>query len=365
MKSYGLYIHIPFCKSKCRYCGFYSDCYDIEVQKQYIIALIDEMRRFDCLLVDTIYIGGGTPSVLRVDEFEELLKNIYSIFKTSLNEFTVEMNPESVSVEKLKILKDYNVNRISLGVQSLSDKVLNFLGRIHSSKDAKKAIEDILNVGFSLNCDIIYDIPQVERTSYFNTIKELSKYPIEHISAYNYSFDTEYLKEFKDKDTETCFLEVIELLESIGFKQYEISNFAKNGNFSRHNIKYWQMDDYIGVGISAHSMKNFENFRLRSSNEGSIFDYINKKHKISKYEVSLQECLIEDIIFGIRMVQGLKIECLKLKYGEDSVNSLLEKVEFLWYDKFLEDDEGVICLTKKGQLFLDSVQQSFWDAFFS
>ncbi len=362
MKYYGLYIHIPFCKSKCNYCGFYSCTYDKEIQSMYIDALINEMSQYGGLCVDTIYIGGGTPSVIELFDMEKLLKCIHDSFKVESKEFTIEMNPESVSDDKLKLYRDFGVNRVSLGVQSLDDSVLNFLGRVHTSKDAKNSIEMILRHGFELNCDIIYDIPTVDKTSYFITLKELVSYPLSHVSAYNYSFDTDFLKR---SDDDTAFLEIVDFLEQHSFLQYEISNFAKDGKVSKHNCKYWKMNDYIGIGISAHSMMNTESGRIRWSNEGTVDDYINSKHKKSQYTISVEDCIIEDIVFGIRMKKGVEFLELRDKYGDIGWSRLKWTLDNLIDSGLLEPNMEAICLTRKGQLFLDYVQQSLWDAFFS
>lgn len=363
MKYYGLYIHIPFCKSKCRYCGFYSGVYERETQSLYIDSLMREIKQYKGFAIDTVYIGGGTPSIIDLYEMEKILNGIYRYFKGDLKEFTVEMNPDSVSDDKLKLFRDYGVSRISLGVQSMDDDVLKLLGRVHSSKDVRNSIEKILDVGFELNCDIIYDIPTVDEKTYFNTLNEILTYPLGHISAYNYSFDTDFLKGFEID--ETSFLDIVDFLEEEGFMQYEISNFAKDGKVSLHNCKYWEMKDYIGIGIQAHSMVNTETGRIRWSNEGILEDYIYNKHKKEQYTIYQKDCIIEDIVFGIRMKKGVDLFKLVDKYGDADFDRLRKTIGELVDKEFLELHREVICLTRKGQLFLDFVQQSLWDAFYS
>jgi len=365
MKYYGLYFHIPFCKSKCRYCGFYSILNNEETESAYINAILREMKIYKGLGIDTIYIGGGTPSTLKLQNMNLLLDALYKTFDPDLKEFTVEMNPESVTEDMLKLLKDFSVNRISLGIQSLFDNVLCLLGRLHSSSQARRTIELILNYGLELNCDIIYDIPTVSHDLTLKTLEILTNYPIKHISAYNYSFDTDFLSEFKDNDAETFFNDVIDFLYSKGFFQYEISNFAKDGKVSIHNIKYWRMQDYIGLGISSHSMANGENSRTRWSNKGTVEEYIKEQYIIEKYEIPFKECFIEDVVFGIRMVDGVNIESLSNKYGSEMVEDFKGKIAFLEYENFICYERGCLCLTRKGQLYLDSVQQCFWDLFYS
>ncbi|ADR19422.1 radical SAM family heme chaperone HemW [Calditerrivibrio nitroreducens] len=365
MKDYGLYLHIPFCKSKCKYCGFYSTLHNEETEYAYINAILREIKTYKGLSIDTIYIGGGTPSTLKLQNMKVLLEALYENFVPNIKEFTVEINPESVTEDMLKLLKDYGVDRISLGIQSLFDNVLCLLGRVHSSFRARRAIELILNYGLELNCDIIYDIPTVNHDFTLKTLEILTDYPIKHISAYNYSFDTDFLSEYKDTDAETFFNDVVDFLYSRGFFQYEISNFARNGKGSKHNTKYWKMQDYIGFGISAHSMMNGENARMRWCNKGTVEEYIKEQYIIEKYEVPIAECFIEDVVFGIRMVDGVNIESLKSKYGGEVVEEFMKKIVFLKDENFICYERGCLCLTRKGQLYLDSVQQYFWDLFYS
>ncbi|MCA1933748.1 MAG: radical SAM family heme chaperone HemW [Calditerrivibrio sp.] len=359
----SLYIHIPFCKNKCRYCGFYSETIE-NYTEQYISAIFRDLDRSEYSQFETIYIGGGTPSVISEDNLEKLLKKISEINKITPLEFSFEANPESLTKGKIGILKDYGVSRISLGVQSLDDDVLKFLGRIHTSKDVFKVIEYINNCGiFQINCDLMYDIPRIEKDKVLSTLKELVKLPIHHVSAYNYSFDTDFMKEFKDVDQKTLFYEVKGVLEDSGFHQYEISNFAKSGFHSKHNMKYWKMEEYIGIGISAHSMLYDGKDRIRFANEGDILSFIKNEHSIVKETIALEDQIIEDIVFGLRMNEGVNIISLSDKYFYN-MDNFLKNMYNLFQEGLLEIRGENLCLTNYGQLFLDYVQQYLWDLFY-
>lgn len=360
----SLYIHIPFCKNKCKYCAFYSETIQ-NYTEQYLSAVCRDLDKLKYDKFETVYIGGGTPSVLSEENLEQLLKKIWKINKISPSEFTFEANPESLTKEKIVILKDYGVSRISLGVQSLDDDVLKFLGRIHNVKDVFNAIEDIQRYGnFHINCDVIYDIPTVKGSKVLTTLEELTNLPIHHISAYNYSFDTDFLREFKDLEEVTLFNKVREFLENKGFYQYEISNFARPGYHSKHNLKYWRMEEYIGIGISAHSMFYEGKDRVRCSNEGGIFSFIKNEHKVTKEVINLEDQIIEDIVFGLRMKEGVNIVTLSDKYLY-SMDNFLKKIYNLFCSGLLEIRGENLCLTNYGQLFLDYVQQCLWDQFYS
>lgn len=364
----GLYIHIPFCKAKCRYCGFYSTASDNDVVDNYIDTIINKLKKLPDKNFDTIYVGGGTPSILSEYQLEKLLTEVKSFASgkkcnSNILEFTVEANPDSLTKEKLHIFKNTGVNRISLGIQALDDNVLSLLGRIHDARTAIKALEMVLDFNFfHVNCDVIYDIPTVDFDTSYNTLKILASYPIHHISAYNYSFDTEFLKEYESSDDETAYYDVVDFLESRGFKQYEISNFGRNDFSSKHNIKYWKMEEYIGIGITAHSMVYEDHMRIRTANNGTIKEYIDNAENVEVIKISFNEQIIEDIVFGLRMIEGINL-CKLSNHYKYPVDKLIQISYFLTQEGLIEIKKDYLCLTKKGQLFLDYVQQYFWEHF--
>ena len=282
----GLYIHIPFCKSLCPYCHFYSiDDSNIELQIRYVDALINEMQSLENKHFHTIYIGGGTPSALNISVLEKLLYAVDSNISYGGYEFSIEANPESVSDDFVSLIKESQISRVSLGVQSLYDDVLKLLGRIHSSHQAIMAADKILNINKDLNMDIIYDIPYTDNKKSIKTLEKIIKINPSHISAYSYDAeDTGYLKGFNNDDT--LFLEVEELCEKNGFYKYETSNFAKIGKESIHNSLYWQGEEYIGLGVSAHSMVYLEkNSRKRYNHGNNIESYIASPNNVENVEI--------------------------------------------------------------------------------
>ncbi len=361
----GLYIHIPFCKSKCNYCGFYSvvDA-GMDMVIQYFNALLQDIINYDDLNFDTLYVGGGTPTLIDANIIDEFFSKLFKKINFNNLEFTVEANPESLTSEHLKVFKTFNVNRISLGVQSTDEKVLKFLGRIHKPADVDNSLKLIEKImpDANINLDFIYDIPQTDIEIQKKSLKDIMNYNPNHISAYSYSFDTEFLKEFsQNEQSDEMFLYVRNTLINSDYNHYEVSNFAKENCKSVHNKIYWTMNEYLGIGASSHSMLlNKSNKRVRFEKEKNVLKYIeNPLEKINPVEVDFDEMLKEEIIFGLRMLEGINIEKLKIKYGK-SVD------KFLFYCKRMSDENLIcfkgenLCVTEKGLLLLESLSEYFW-----
>lgn len=360
----GLYIHIPFCKKKCNYCGFYSICnFDTDILEKYLNRVIQVFLSFHMRDFSTIYIGGGTPSVIPPRLFDNFLGKLSKIIDfNSLEEFTVEVNPESVNIDLIHVFKNYNINRISIGAQSFDDSVLKLLGRIHTSKMIVSAVKLFrkYHKKASLNLDIIYDIPMVPYSVVENSLKSVIKLSPEHISAYTYSFDTEFLKESPVYE-ESMYLNVKHFLEGNGYKKYEISNFAKSGFESIHNRRYWQMKEYLGVGASASSMLVKGVKRIRFSFVKDVNEFIMNPY-LTDYEIVCRndELLKEDIVFGLRMLDGIDLKSLRKSYGK-LLDNFLERSSVLFEENLIKIGGERLCLTENGELLLDSVQQFFWE----
>ncbi|MGA1846134.1 radical SAM family heme chaperone HemW [Deferribacter abyssi] len=353
----GLYIHIPFCKSKCKYCSFYSIThFDKDIISKYIKTLLKEFELYKNYEFDTIYIGGGTPSILPTNILSDFLHNLLLMLKKMPTEFTLEANPESLSLEKLKILKEGGINRISLGVQSMDNNVLKFLGRIHTQHDVYKATYFIKKLGFNFNIDIIYDIPTLDEQIIIKSLKKICNLAPNHISSYSYSFDTLFLSESPPVE-KTSMYKIRNLLQEKGYIQYEISNFAKPGFQCKHNIIYWKMHDYIGIGVAAHSMVNKINKRIRWSHNTNISMYIQNPCQYENYElIHNKNKLIENLIFGLRMIDGVDIAIPK------ELN-IMSAIDDLIYNGLLNIKGDNVCLTEKGLLFLDYVQEYLYTSF--
>src|SRR5665647_3165394 len=290
----GIYIHIPFCKKLCFYCDFYH-IISLKDNKSFIDALQKEaLLRKDYLgseKVSTIYFGGGTPSVFSIEEIGIILDSIKKVYNVTDDcEITIELNPDDVSPGYLENLKQHDVNRISLGIQSWRDTDLKMLNRRHDSAQAVKALKDTLNAGFkNVTIDLIYGIPGMERKDWESNLDFSFSFDIKHLSAYHLTFEkgTVFgrmlekgdISEIDEEDSAAQFNLLIEKAESAGFIHYEISNFAKPGYFSIHNSNYWKQVSYLGLGPSAHSFNGYTrqwNVRdlkgyIKSVNEGKSF----------------------------------------------------------------------------------------------
>ena len=282
MKALGLYIHIPFCKRKCNYCDFYS-CTSTNKIKEYIDAISTQIEKEASLYTncqfDTVFIGGGTPSLVSKNEIEILIKAI----KNNLNltqgaEFTIEANPGTLTEEKLLAYKNGGVNRLSIGLQSTHNDELKALGRIHTYEEFYESYKLARRCGFdNVSVDVMYSLPSQEKNDFLDTLKKVVGLKPEHISSYCLKIEenTPFAKMNLDIPTDEAqynmYISMCEFLEQNGYKQYEISNFAKDGHTSKHNLKYWQSEEYVGIGPSAHSYFNGKRYYYTSN----LDDYIN------------------------------------------------------------------------------------------
>ena len=315
----GLYIHIPFCVKRCKYCDFCSSLKTADYQRSYINALLSEMahisRTYPEVDIDSIYVGGGTPSSLYAGGLSEIFEGIRQYFRVDSGaEITIEANPESVR-GRLAEFKEVGANRISLGVQSLSDDTLSLIGRAHDSTVAKDAIEATLSTFSNVSVDVMLGLPMESIEGSVSTVERLLDYPITHVSAYslklergtplyvdraNYSF-------LSDDDQAKCYEEVVDLLHSRGIGRYEVSNFALEGYESKHNLKYWHRQDYIGLGASAHSHIG----EIRYHHTSDIDAYILSPKRRYKRVLSLEDILAEYFMLGFRTTEGVRLSSLR------------------------------------------------------
>ncbi len=276
----GLYVHIPFCVKKCKYCDFVS--FENGDKDAYINALIKERDIYSGEELDTDFIGGGTPTTLETSQIERLFGYIGKSFRISKDaEWSVESNPSTFDGEKLRVMRDYGANRLSVGVQSFSDNELLALGRIHTDQKAEDSIMLAGEYFDNINIDIISAVPNQTKLSFILTLEKAIALHPKHISCYSLILEegtplfAEYERDelmLPDEDTEREIYETAcKLLENAGFNQYEISNFAKDGFECRHNLKYWHLGDYIGAGVSAHSLIG----RTRRENTADLKRYIS------------------------------------------------------------------------------------------
>jgi oxygen-independent coproporphyrinogen-3 oxidase len=328
--------------------------------KPYLNAVLKDVASRGKRKYDTIYIGGGTPSSVPYGILADFFNSLFDIVDNDFKESTIEGNPESIDENFLSVAEAYAFSRISIGCQSTDDEVLKKLTRIHGFSDIKNAVELTRTIcpDSALNLDMIYDIPNCSTESVRKTADDLLSFQPEHISAYNYSFDTGFLSEYAQ--TETDYLGIKQRLEKAGYAKYEISNFALSGSESLHNLNYWKLGDYDGAGSSAWSLKNTPQKRILNGKISDITGYINAPLDFEETDCTEgHHRFTESLVFGLRMIEGVDVEFLAGKYCYDRKN-YEEPVKKLINEGLLKWKFSKLLLTEKGELLLDSVQEFLW-----
>ncbi|WP_162138532.1 radical SAM family heme chaperone HemW [Hippea alviniae] len=347
MSDIYFYIHIPFCYRKCPYCSFVSFEKKLSLVDEYVDALLKEIRAFKTdSIVRTVYFGGGTPTVLKIEYIDKILSEIFKRFKSDIREITIEAIPLGLKVEYLKGLKSLGVNRISLGVQSFSDFKLKKLRRLHSKEDNLKAINNVFDVGFdNVSVDLIYGVGE-SLGDLEGEIKYLKFYSFKHVSTYMLSIEkgTPFFDMYKngklkvndDEQLADFYLFLCDALEGLGFLQYEISNFAKSGFESKHNLAYWELKEYKGFGVSASSFVDFTRFK----NSEKLDIYLSNPTSCYKVEEKLDkvELAKEMLIFGLRKNEGISFSKVKTQTGVDLQKLFEHQINELVEMGFLEKE---------------------------
>lgn len=320
----GLYIHIPFCIRKCRYCDFPSYTGMESLFDSYLDALLVEAKLYKGEKIDTVFIGGGTPSILSCEQIKRLLVGIRDNFQFSENiEFSVEVNPGTLTEEKLAALKDGGVNRLSIGVQSFSDSELQIIGRIHDGRVAAEAVELSKKYFDNINIDIMTALPGQTADSLEKTLDTAISLGVTHISCYSLILEegTELYNMVEngqvtlagEEEDRQMYSLICNKLKSAGYEHYEISNFAKEGFRCRHNLKYWNTQEYIGLGAAAHSFVGNKRF----SNTVNVKDYIqNPIEKAGETELSLSDMMGEYCMMSLRTKDGIDEKEFEKRFGK-------------------------------------------------
>jgi oxygen-independent coproporphyrinogen-3 oxidase len=355
------YIHIPFCKSKCNYCSFISFC-DLTSKQDYLNALAKEFDSYyEGENLETVYIGGGTPSVLEIKDLSRILRK----FKTeSHSEITMEINPDDVNYDYLRELFDLGINRLSFGCQTFDDSILKLINRRHNSSQVKSALFTAKNAGFrNLSLDFIYGLPTQTQQGFIDDLKKAVELGVQHISLYGLKIEEgcyfyNHLPEnLPDEDMQAdMYLEAISTLCALGFEHYEVSNFSREGFNSKHNLTYWNNEEYYGFGVASHGYKN----GVRYANTENLNEYIKNplEHKDSKL-LTTQERLEEEIFLGFRKMKGINVSQINIKYGidfETKYSKIIQKYEGL---KLLERTEKGYKLTPNGVLVSNVILADF------
>jgi len=369
----GIYIHIPFCMSKCSYCDFFSIT-DLSFKKEFISALNREiiLSPGKHLKFDSLYIGGGTPSILPAEAISRIIDNTAAAFNLdSSAEITMEANPATLNRENLKEFKMAGINRLTLGIQSFHCKNLKFLGRLHSGKEAVYAVELARKCGFeNINIDLIYGIPGQTKKMWLKDLQQGVNLSPTHFSCYMLTFEpgTKMEERLQKKifrpmpESEICNLmnATTSFLISKGYLRYEISNYALGNNCSdyrsRHNRKYWSSVPYIGLGPSAHSFIE----PARYENISSVKEYIKSLKKgelpvIGKELLNKNQRMTEEILLGLRKTDGLNLVIFNQKFNTDFLKKFHEPIRTLEKLKFIQTNKNRCKLTNQGILYHNSI----------
>ncbi len=327
----GLYIHIPFCARKCKYCDFISfEGYEESLKDHYVRELIRDIEDVGLLYgksfhIDTIFFGGGTPSILSEERIEEILYAVHRNFCVTPNaEITLEANPGTLNAAKIKTYRSAGVNRLSLGVQVLDDHLLNRLGRIHTVQDFLKNYEMARNAGFdNINLDLMFAIPEQTPENWRDTLERAIRLAPEHISFYSLQIEenTDFyemlrkgeIQQAPDQIDRDMYHSAIEILSGAGYRHYEISNASKPGFECRHNLKYWSMENYLGLGLGAHSFIE----GTRSSITEDLSEYLHGERIKWRHRNTLQDDISEYIFTGMRKSKGIDLADFKRNFGKD------------------------------------------------
>ncbi|MGZ3649204.1 MAG: radical SAM family heme chaperone HemW [Syntrophales bacterium] len=366
----GLYIHIPFCKSKCPYCNFYSVT-SFTMIDEFLNALFREMEMYREAFtrLDTVYIGGGTPSLLAKEHFDSILSNIRNTFILSPNaEITVEINPADSPQRYLESIRRLGFNRLNIGVQSFDDKVLTFLERRHSVREALDTIEAARNAGFeNIGIDLIYGIPGQNMASWLDTISQALFLNLSHLSCYQLTIEAgtplglrHHRREIvlhEEEMQHTFFIRTSEILENNGYVHYEVSNFARDISLaSRHNQKYWNHISYLGLGPAAHSFMGHKRWWNRSSLDEYIKDIEAGKLPLDSAEMLTREQLhLEAFFLGLRTKRGIDLHNHSSRYGYDLISEKADTLARLVKAGFIEINEGHLQPTRSGLAVADSL----------
>jgi len=373
----SIYVHIPFCIKKCYYCDFNSYPINLELAQSYLAALQKEIVMYgikyaDRKRIQTIYIGGGTPTVYKGEEIAAIIGNCREQFLLSeASEITVECNPGTVDKEKLLILKEAGVNRLSIGVQALHDRLLKALGRIHSVRQFYRNYQLAREMGFTnLSFDLIFGLPGQTLAEWQETLQIATQLQPEHLSVYGLQVENGTLfgelqrngqLPLPDEDTELAmYVWAIDYLQAQGYEHYEISNFARQGYRSQHNLVYWHNQEYLGVGAGAHSYIDGQRFANCFSPEKYIELIENKEFPVEWQEkITFPMSMTETMMLGLRLREGVNNKVFCKRYGVCLTDVYGRVIDELIQKDLVSYKEGVLCLTRRGLLLANQVMQDF------
>lgn len=372
----GVYIHIPFCKQKCHYCDFHFST-SLRRKEELVTALTSEIKLQKNFLegetVNTIYFGGGTPSILNQEELMQLFDTLYQSFSIANDaEITLEANPDDLHAQKIKGLKQTPVNRFSLGIQSFVEADLKFMNRAHNAEEALSSIKRIQDAGWeNITIDLIYGTPTLSDKDWKNNMQTAIQLAVPHISAYaltveentalHHFIEHKKCAPVEEEKSARQFLQLMETLPKSNFIQYEISNFGKEGFFSKHNSNYWKGEKYLGIGPSAHSFNGTD----RQWNVSNNIRYIQQIEEgiipAEKERLSEKQRYNDYVLTTLRTIWGINIDFVKSHFSNDFESFLIHSAQ-IWIDsEHILKNEDVLTLSQKGKLMADHIAADlFW-----
>ena len=365
----GIYIHIPFCKQACYYCDFHFST-SFKKKDQLISALAKELQlrkdEFKNTTVETIYFGGGTPSLLSIEELQFLIDTVHENYSVATSpEITLEANPDDLSEEKIIELSQSPINRLSIGIQSFFEKDLKLMNRAHNAAEAKKCLKIATQYFDNISLDLIYGIPNSTSQEWLNNIETALSFGVPHISSYALTVEPKTaLANFIDKgiiddvDDEVAhqqFHQLIEQLEEAGFEHYELSNFAKPGYYSKNNSAYWLGKPYIGIGPSAHSFNGDQRAWNVKNNSVYIKKIEANQLPLEIETLSQNDKYNEFVMTGLRTIWGVSLSKIEDKFGLHYKNFLIKEAQFYINEQLLYIEKDSLKATKKGKFLTDGI----------
>ena len=365
----GIYIHIPFCKQACHYCDFHFST-SLKKKDDLLNALVKELElrkdEFKNQTVETIYFGGGTPSLLTKDEIELIINSVYKNYKVIENpEITLEANPDDLSKEQISSLANTEINRLSIGIQSFFEDDLKLMNRAHNAKEAKQCLDEATKHFQNISVDLIYGIPGLSNERWIENIETVLSYNIPHISSYALTVEPKtaletfikkgVIKNVDDDLAQEQFHILIEKLEAAGFVHYELSNFGKPEYFSKNNSAYWLGKPYLGIGPSAHSFNGNERGWNVRNNSKYIKSLEQNIVPIETETLSITDKYNEYVMTGLRTVWGVSLEKVEQDFGQQYKNYLLEHSQKHINEHLLYLDNNKLLVTKKGKFLSDGI----------
>jgi len=371
----GIYLHIPFCKQACNYCNFHFST-SLRYKNDFVSALLKEMaiqkEYLDNEAIETVYFGGGTPSLLSTNDLEMIMGTLHSTFKINNEaEITLEANPDDITPGKLKEWKAFGINRLSIGIQSFFEEDLIWMNRAHNAEQAIESIKAAQTEGFSnITIDLIFGTPTLTNEHWLKNLEQATGLDIPHLSCYALTVEPKTplqklisLKKAKDINADkqaTQFLVLMDFLNEKGYEHYEISNFAKPGKRSRHNSSYWQGKKYLGLGPSAHSYNGIER-QWNVANNNLYIQHLKGNNLMPEKErlTAIQQ-LNEYIMVSLRTIEGCDTSYIEEQFGEKASKAILENSRTFIGKSELRLKNSMLVLTREGKLLADGISASLF-----